>query len=165
MPATKTAFSFEPALASTTPAFIAGQEADAMEQAILARIRERAYRIFEESGRVAGKDTENWARAESEILRTSLQVRESGSWISLSASLPTDFCQGIQIAVKPGRVAVCASRTRHLQSASPQDQEEIFLGANLAVQVEPSSAAASFRDGTLRLMIKKRRSDVSREGG
>jgi HSP20 family molecular chaperone IbpA len=36
---------------------------------------------------------------------------------------------------------------------------EIFLAANLAVDVDPSSAAASFRDQTLRLMVRKRRSD------
>jgi len=40
-----------------------------------------------------------------------------------------------------------------------QAEREIFLAANLAVEVDPPSAAASFRDHNLHLMVKKRGPD------
>jgi hypothetical protein len=40
-----------------------------------------------------------------------------------------------------------------------QDEREIFLAANLTAEVDPPSAAASFKDHNLHLMVKKRRPD------
>lgn len=156
MPATKTAFSSLPALASTTPTFRIGAAAEELEQRINERIRERAYSLFEQSGRQPGNEDANWIRAESEILRSNLQVRESGSWLALTAFLPDASGQDMQIAVQPRRVVVRAmAAENHTEPAA----EEIFLAANLAVDVDPPSAAASFREQTLRLMVRKRRTE------
>src|SRR5712664_4079663 len=46
MPATKLAFRSRPTLASATPSFIDGCEAEELEQAIYGKIRERAYLLF-----------------------------------------------------------------------------------------------------------------------
>jgi HSP20 family molecular chaperone IbpA len=162
MPATKTAFSSRPTLASATPSFLFGREAEELEETILGKIRERAYLLFEQSGREPGNEDANWSRAESEILRSGLSARESGSWVALSFSLPDASGQGMQIAVRPTRVvvrAIAAGDKREASEGAKQDAQEIFLAANLAVEVDPPSAAASFRDRTLHLMIKKRRPD------
>jgi HSP20 family molecular chaperone IbpA len=152
MPATKLAFSSRPALASTTPSFLDGPEADELEQFVSEKIRERARGLFEESGAAPGNDEANWLRAESEILRQGMPVRESGTWLALSASIPDASDQGMQIVVRPTRVLVRATRA--------QDKEgQLFLTANLTAEVDPASAAASFRDHTLNLMVKKRRPD------
>jgi HSP20 family molecular chaperone IbpA len=110
-----------------------------------------------------GNDEANWLRAESEILRYRFDVRESGTWLSLNASIPTssghDMEQDIQIVVTPTRVIVRARDAGTGQNSSEpaeQEQRKIFLAASLNAEVEPSSAAASFRDRNLRLMIKKR---------
>ena len=156
MPATKTAFSSLPALGSTTPTFRIGTAAEELEQRVNERIRERAYSLFEQSGCEPGNEDANWIRAESEILRYDLQVRESGSWLALTAFLPDASGQDMQIAVQARRVVVRATAARdHNRPAA----EEIFVAANFAVDVDPSSAAASFRDQTLRLMVRKRRTD------
>lgn len=162
MPATKTAFSSLPALASTTPTFRLGAAAEELEQSIYARISERAYSLYEQSGREPGNEDANWMRAESEILRSGVQLRESGSWLALTAFLPDVSAQEMQIAVRPRRVLVRAVEVGKNQDFSDRNGPaagEIFLAANLAVDVDPSSAAASFRDQTLRLMVRKRRSD------
>jgi len=162
MPATKTAFSSLPALASTTPQFCVGAAAEELDQRVSERIRDRAYSLFEQSGREPGNEDANWTRAESEILRCNAQVRESGSWLALTAFLPDASGQEMQIAVQPRRVVVRATAGGKKQDLSDHNgsaSAEIFLAANLAVDVEPSSAAASFRDQTLRLMVRKRRTD------
>jgi Protein of unknown function (DUF2934) len=158
MPATKLAFSSIPIPALATPDFLVGQQADELEQAVADKIRGRARLLFEESGSAPGHDEENWLRAESEILRAGLEIRESGTWLALSASLPEASGQGMRIVVRPKRVLVRATQGRNPQSSDAQAAQgdgEIFLAANLGVEVDPQSAAASFRDHNLRLMIKK----------
>jgi HSP20 family molecular chaperone IbpA len=162
MPATKLAFTSRPSLASTTPSFIDGREADELEQAVSQRIRDRARVLFEESGAAAGNDEANWLRAESEILHASLQVRESGTWVALSASIPDASGQGMQIVVRPRRVLVRATHGQNEEESGGQTEQhaqELFLAANLTAEVDPPSAAASFRDHNLNLMVKRRRPD------
>jgi HSP20 family molecular chaperone IbpA len=164
MPATKIVFRSPPLLASATPSFIAGREAEELEQAIYKKICERAYLLFEQSGREPGNEDTNWLRAESEIVRAGGEVRVSGSWVTLDVSIPGASGQGLQIAVRPTRVLVRAreANTNNGEDSlerAKQAQEEIFLAANLTVEVDPQSAAASFRDHNLRLMVRKRRPD------
>jgi HSP20 family molecular chaperone IbpA len=162
MSATKTAFSSLPALTATTPTFRVGAAAEELEQRVTERIRERAYSLFEQSGGEPGNDDANWMRAESEILRSDVRLRESGSWLALTAFLPDVSVQDMQIAVRPRRVLMRATGAGTKQDFSDRNgsgASEIFLVANLAVDVDPASAAASFREQTLRLMIRKRRTD------
>ncbi len=56
MPATKLAFSSRPTPVSWTPSFLVGEEAEALEQCIYRKISERAYFLFEQSGREPGND-------------------------------------------------------------------------------------------------------------
>jgi HSP20 family molecular chaperone IbpA len=158
MSATKLAFSSIPIPALAIPDLLAGHDADELEQMVSDEIRERARLLFEESGAVPGHDEENWLRAESQILRTGLEIRESGTWLSLSASLPEASGQGIRIVVRPRRVLVRALQNKGEQRSdapAAQGDGEILLAANLPVEADPQSAAASFRDHNLRLMIKK----------
>jgi len=160
MPATRTAFRSRPTLASTIPNFVSGREAEELEQLIYAKISERAYLLFEQSGREPGNDDANWLRAESETLRSGAQIRESGSWVTLNASIPDASGQDLQLVVRPTRVLVRARKASNGQDCSElakQGGGEIFLAANLTAEVDPLSAAASFRDHNLHLMVKKRR--------
>ena len=159
MPATKTPFRSRPAQAPATPSFIGGREAAELEQRICGKIRERAYLLFEESGREPGNEGANWLRAESEIVRSGAQVRDSGSWMTLNASIPDASGEGLQIVVWPKRVLVRAREASNGPDCPElaEDGREIFLAANLAADVDPQSAAASFRDHNLHLMVRKRR--------
>ena|ERR1700687_177352 len=164
MPATKTPFRSRPAHASATPSFVGGREAEELEQAIYGKIRERAYLLFEESGREPGNEGANWLRAESEIVRSGAQVRESGSWMTLNASIPDASGEGLQIVVRPRRVLVRAREASNGPDCSELAKlggREIFLATNLTAEVDPQSAAASFRDHNLHLMVRKRRAGKS----
>ena len=156
MSAPKLAFDSRPVLSSTIPTFLVGLEAEAMDQVLLQKITERARLIFEQSGSTPGNDEANWLAAESEILLPGLEVRESGTWMTLNAWIANASGQGMEIAVRPMRVIV-RSETDEQNSSEPAEQDgQLFLAANLAVEVDPSSAAASFRGHNLHLMIKKR---------
>src|SRR6266849_6290946 len=162
MPATRTAFRSRPTLASATPSFINGREAEELEQAIYGKIRERAYLLFEQSEREPGNEGANWLRAESKILRSGVRVRESGSWVTLTASIPDASGLGMQIVIRPTRVLVRAMEAGNGHDSpelAQRDGREIFLAANLTAEVDPPSAAASFKDHNLNLMVKKRRPD------
>jgi HSP20 family molecular chaperone IbpA len=164
MPPAKTPFRSRPVQASAAPSFIGGREAEELEQAIYGKIRERAYLLFEESGREPGNEGANWLRAESEIVRSGAQVRESGSWMTLNASIPDASGEGLQIVVWPTRVLVRAREASNGQDGSELAKlggREIFLAANLTAEVDPQSAAASFRDHNLHLMVRKRRAGKS----
>lgn len=159
MSTAKPAFNSRPALASATPSFITGHAAEELEQEICGKIRERAYLLFEQSGREPGNEDANWLRAESEIVRSGAQVRESGSWVTLTASIPDGSGLGMQIVIRPTRVLVRAMEACNGQNATElakRDGREIFLAANLIAEVDPASAAASFRDHHLHLMVRKR---------
>ena len=160
MPATKKAFTSQPTLISTTPILVAGREAEELERTLYEKIRERAYLLFEQSDRKPGNEDENWLRAESEILGDGMEMRESGSWISLSAVLPEVDGQDMQIAVRPMRVVVRAplrSNEHKGTETATRGEQAIFLATNLTTEVDPSSAATSFTDHALHLMIRKRR--------
>jgi HSP20 family molecular chaperone IbpA len=162
MPATKLAFSSRPTPVSWTPSFVVGEDAEALEQAVYSKISERAYFLFEQSGREPGNEDANWLQAEAELLRSDVQVRESGTWLALSASIPDASGQDMQIVVRPTRVLVRAkeaSSDQDLAERAKQNNRDIFLAANLPVEVDPLSAAASFKDRSLNLMIRKRRPD------
>jgi hypothetical protein len=163
MPATKTPFRSRPAQASATPSFIGGREAEELEQTIYGKIRERAYLLFEESGREPGNEGANWLRAESEVVRSGAQVRDSGSWMTLNASIPDASGEGLQIVVWPRRVLVRAREAGNGPDCSElaESGRQIFLAANLASEVDPQSVAASFRDHNLHLMVRKRRAGKS----
>lgn len=156
MSATKLAFSSLPASVLATPTFLVGQEAEDLAQAVAHRVGERARLLFEQSGGAPGNDEANWLQAESEILHANSEIRESGTWVSLRTSIPDASGEGIQIVVKPTRVLVRAKQIKSEQSTK-QDEGDIFLAANLPVEVDPPSAAASVRDHNLHLMIKKAR--------
>lgn len=157
MPAPKTALS-SPGT-PTTPKLVSGNEKDALERSIRERIAERAYSLFEASGRVDGKDVEHWAQAESEILLGGLEVRESGSWLAITGALLEIAADSVQIYLEPRRVVVRAVRgdVRDPESRTPElKEQEVFLVEDLKTEVEPTTASASLRDQQLTLMVKKR---------
>ena len=156
MSAARLVFASRPIPFCTIPRFLAGTEAEAMQQRLSQRIGERARLLFEQSGNVSGHDDANWFRAESEILSGQFEIRESGTWLMVDAGLPNASGQHMEITVTPARIILCAREIATAASESPeQGGREIFFLSNLPLEVDPVSAAASFRDHQLHLMVKK----------
>jgi HSP20 family molecular chaperone IbpA len=135
-------------------------EKGALAQAIQRQVSERAYRLFQASNAAHGKDQEHWLQAESEILQHGLEIRESGSWLSINAWLPDVSTDNVRIYLEPNRVIVRTQRTSETQDASTQTpslaQQDAYLLSDLNVEVDPATGSASLKDQKLTIMVKKR---------
>lgn len=157
MTAPKQACASKPLLA-TAPRFVERAEADSLQQAIRDRIAERAYQLYEQSGYQPGDDQRHWFRAEAEVVQRTLAVRESGSWIAVNGELPTVSPDEVQIYVDERRVLVRTQKrdTRTGAESRGDARLDIFLAADLHVDVEPETAAAALKNERLSLTVKKR---------
>jgi HSP20 family molecular chaperone IbpA len=145
---------------SVGPRIVPEHKGESIHQRIRDRIAERAYFLYESSGREEGHDLKHWLHAESQILQHGLDIRESGSWLSVNASLPDVSGGDVEIYLEPTRVIVRAEKTSAPSNTSSQTegltQQELFLVEDLNTEIEPNTASASFRDQKLSLMVKKR---------
>ena len=154
MPSAKPAFS--PKLA-TNPKFVDPTEGQEIETKLRQRLAERAYALYVESGRQDGNDQKNWLRAKSEIVQ-SLEMRKSGTWVALTASMPEVLSETIRVYVDANRLVVQAQKIDDAsRTESSTGDTSIFLAADLDVELDPTTATASFKDHTLNLMVKKQR--------
>jgi HSP20 family molecular chaperone IbpA len=146
-------------VSAKTPRIVGETEKQDFEQVLRRCVSERAYRLFESSGREHGYDRAHWRQAESEVLQHGLEIRESGSWLSINAYLPDVSAEDIQVYLEPNRVIVRAEKTQTVQNADSQEQgftqRELFLAEELNAEIDPSTASAAFKDQRLTLMIKK----------
>jgi HSP20 family molecular chaperone IbpA len=139
-------------VSAKTPRIVGETERQDFEQALRRRVSERAYRLFESSGHEHGNDRAHWRQAESEVLQHGLEIRESGSWLSINAYLPDVSAEDIQVYLEPNRVIVRAEKESQKQGIT---ERELFLAEELNAQIDPSTASAAFKDQRLTLMIKK----------
>jgi HSP20 family molecular chaperone IbpA len=147
-------------LPAKTPRIVGETEKQAFDRAIHRRVSERAYHLYQASGGGHGKDHLHWLQAQDEVLQRGLDVRESGSWLSISASFPEVDGDGIEVYLEPNRVIVRAEKKESIQDAESRTQgltqREIFLIQDLNTEIDPTTASAAFRDQKLTLMVKKR---------
>jgi HSP20 family molecular chaperone IbpA len=156
MPSPKPALSANRAV---NPELVDKTEGHEIEEALHQRLAERAYALYEESGRQDGNDQKNWLQARSEIVK-SLEMRKSGTWVSLTASIPDASPDRIRVYVDVNRVLVRAERTADAasQAEGPAHDTSKFFGVDFDIELDPQTATTSFKDQTLHLMVKKRRS-------
>jgi HSP20 family molecular chaperone IbpA len=160
MATTKTALTGSTAQASRVPKFADEDGKSRIAQALQDRISLRAYSLYEESGQPDGNHFADWLRAESEILQRTLDVRESGSWLAVNASLPDVTPEDVLISVEPKRVLIQAVRSEEAKNNTAHEsgstRRELFLVQDLNVEVDPETASASLKDQKLTLMVKKK---------
>jgi hypothetical protein len=160
MATSKPALSGKTPASTSTPKIIAESEKESLHHDIHERIAERAYSLYETSGREHGNADQHWLQAESEVLLQGLEIRESGSWLSINAALPDISPEDVEICLEPERVIVRAKKREAIQDSSSHTQglmqTEVFLVKSLPLEIEPSTASAAFKDQKLTLMVKKR---------
>jgi HSP20 family molecular chaperone IbpA len=155
MPSPKPAFA---ARRAATPQLVDKIEGQKIVEALHQRLAERAYALFEESGRQNGNDEKNWSQAKVELLQ-SLEMRKSGTWVALTASIPGASPESIQIYVETNRVIVKAEKAANAVCIDSRHEASVmFFAADFDVEVDPGTATAAFKNETLNLLVKKRRS-------
>jgi len=147
-------------LSGKAPRIVGEDAKQAFDHAIHRCVSERAYGLYEASGGQHGNDHAHWLQAQDEVLQRGLEVRESGSWLSIHASLPGAAGDDIEVYLELNRVMVRAEKGVRIQNAESRTQDptkrEIFLVGDLHTEIDPSTASAAFKDQKLTLMVKKR---------
>jgi HSP20 family molecular chaperone IbpA len=143
---------------SKTPQIVSEDQNASFQDKVRQRVAERAYDIYQNSGGQPGNDYEHWIQAENEVLQRGIEVRESGSWLALNASIPDGSADDVEICLTPTSVTVRAEKSEQIKSASTQGmtEREIFLTHDLNTEIEPSTASATLKDEKLTIMVKKR---------
>ena len=124
------------------------------------RVAERAYDIYRETGAQDGNDFEHWVQAESQVLQRGMEVRESGSWLAINASIPEAAAENVEVCLTTTSVTIHADNSEPIRNPDVSQQgftqREIFLVQDLNTEIEPSTASATLKDQKLTIMVKKR---------
>ena len=132
-------------------------------------IARRAFQIFEEEGRLFGRDLDHWFRAEAELFPPiPLKIAEFEDTITLEAELPGFGADELKVSVEPRRVIICGEKrpTKQRSEGSKvheeQYSERILRIVELPVAVDFSKSVATLRDGRLEVKMPKTREAEAR---
>jgi HSP20 family protein len=127
------------------------------------RLAERAYQLFEERGRNHGRDVDDWARAEAEMLAPiSIVGNETNNALEITADVPGFEQKDIEVAVEPRRVFLSGKTERTItpnnneeQSFTGQQTSMFFRVIDLPAEIDTTKAEARLNEGRLTLTLPK----------
>jgi HSP20 family protein len=122
------------------------------------RVMRRAYEIFEQSGGALGRDMENWAQAEHELVwRPPFELSEKDAHFQLEAAMSGVEAKDIDIEVTPEDIVLRAN-TEHKHSDRKGlvhhcefEIGKMFRSIHLPKRINPDKVRAEFKNGLLRL--------------
>jgi HSP20 family protein len=125
-------------------------------------IARRAFEIFESSGRISGRDHEDWLKAEAELLHPiHLDIAESDEAVTVRAEVPGFSAKDLDISLEPRRLAITgeretkAERKTEKKLHSERCVDQVFRVIDLPAEVNPEKATATLKDGILELAMPK----------
>jgi HSP20 family protein len=125
-------------------------------------IARRAYELFEANGSVHGRDIENWARAEREILNAvPLEVLETETGITVLAETPGFNEKDLEVRVEPRRLLIAGKRGGATEQKegrtvySERHSQQIFRVVDLPSRIDPEAVKATLSDGLLEITLPK----------
>jgi HSP20 family protein len=129
---------------------------------IAERIRRRAFEIFQERGNGDGCSTDDWFRAESDLLRSpESMISDKGGKFELDLSAPGLDSRDIHVAALPDALIVRgSSASRHQEQDENAelcelDRKMLFRRFNLAAPIDPAKVTANFDRGILHITAPK----------
>lgn len=156
-----------PTLKTVNLELVSPEELLKHEECMFDSISRRAYELFQNRGCVPGHDREDWFRAEFELLKSvKCHVVESDDHLIAHAEVPGFSPHELKVSLESrwlrigGRAK--ASENRNSGEAvmyslehSLLPAEQIFHVAELPVEVDPSKAKVTFKDGVLEIVMPK----------
>ena len=122
----------------------------------------RAYSIFEENGRIFGRDIENWFQAEQELLHpVHVHVAESDDSLHIQAEVPGFSEKELEISVEPCRLTITGKREASKEEKKGKTvyaercADQILRIVDLPVEVETDKVSAMLKNGVLDLTMPK----------
>jgi len=125
-------------------------------------IANRAFSIFENEGRILGRDVEHWLKAESELLHpVHLDVTEQDGAVNIQAEVPGFEAKDLEVTLEPQRLIISGKRETKEEAATgkiihkEQCSKEILRAVRLPFEVDASKATATLKNGVLELHAPK----------
>jgi len=122
----------------------------------------RAYSIFEENGRIFGRDIEHWFQAERELLHpVHVHVMESDDSLHIQAEVPGFSEKELEISVEPCRLTITGKREASKEEKKGKTvyaercADQILRVVDLPVEVETDKVSAMLKNGVLELTMPK----------
>jgi HSP20 family protein len=137
---------------------------------IYARMREmhemisrRAFELFEEGGKIFGRDLDDRFRAEAELLHpVSVSIDETDDGLRVEAEAPGFKAEELEVSVEPYRVTITGKREAGKEDKkkgktvySERSAERILRVIDLPVEVSTEGVSATLKDGVLEFMMSK----------
>lgn len=126
------------------------------------RIAERAFSFFDERGREAGHDLEDWLRAEREVVnRIPIEVIDQEKELVIHALVPGFEPEMIDIELEADAVVIKGEAKVKQESRSPETtysefaSRRVFRRINFPELIDPSKAKAELHNGVLELLLPK----------
>ena len=121
------------------------------------RIRERAFELFEKSGEARGNDSENWIRAEEELLQIpQSKIGQQDGTIFLHLTIQGEHEQPVKvIAMRDALIVSAEPKHRHSKNhLAAIGAKRIFQRFDLPASIETGSVRATLENGLLKITAK-----------
>jgi len=125
-------------------------------------IARRAFEIFEDNGRWAGNELENWLRAESELLQpVRLEITDSDDSLTVRAEVPGFNAKELEINVESRTLTISGKHETQEENKkgktiySERSAQEILRVVDLPAEVDGSKVSAILKDGVLNIELPK----------
>jgi len=125
-------------------------------------IANRAFGIFENDGRIMGRDLEHWFKAETELFHpVHINVAEAEGTVTVQAEVPGFEVKDLEVTLEPQRLTISGKRETKEETKqgktvyNEQCSNEIFRAVPLPTEVDASKATATLRNGVLELQAPK----------
>jgi HSP20 family protein len=125
-------------------------------------IANRAFSIFENDGRIFGRDLENWFTAETELFHpVHVNVAEAEGTVTVQAEVPGFEVKDLAVTLEPQRLIISGKRETKQETKKgktvyqEQCSNEIFRSIALPTEVDASKATATLKNGVLELQAPK----------
>ena len=122
------------------------------------RIMRRAYDIFEQNGRLFGRDLDHWLQAERELLwKPALELRETDGEFVLEAAVSGVDPKDIDIEVTAEDIVLKAETHHEHQEKKGTvhicefESGRMYRSIHLPKKIDPDKVKAEFKDGLLQL--------------
>jgi HSP20 family molecular chaperone IbpA len=148
------------AAARPAPTLVAPEEMHGVVQGAIGALAFRAFELFERRGRVAGRDLEDWHRAESELLHPArVEIARRRAGLTLHAEVWGFRPSELLVCVEPHRVTIVGERrqtrrrTRGAMIYAERRGERVLRFVDLPIEVDATRATATFTEGALELAL------------
>jgi len=139
-------------------------------QPVQLAIARRAFELFEKRNREHGHDSEDWFRAESELLRpVSIMTHESAERLSLHANVIGFTDKELRVSIEPRRVAILGCKEITTEAVGREIEysdwypDQILRVIDLPFEIDPDRAVVELQTGMLKFELPKAATRVQKD--